>query len=97
MEQELRVCLIDGNAARTLFLGEDPIGQTVYLEGFSYTVVGMIDEDENASLFSQILQGGETDGTVYVPYTAGQEADGHGDREHAGGLCDRLQRHRRGH
>ena len=76
VEQELRVCLIDGNAARTLFLGEDPIGQTVYLEGFSYTVVGMIDEDENASLFSQILQGGETDGTVYVPYTAAKKLTG---------------------
>ena len=33
----------------------------------------MIDEDENASLFSQILMGGKTDGTVYVPYSSAKK------------------------
>ena len=58
VENNARVCLVDGDAAKTLFFGEDPVGQTFYLDGFEYTVVGMIDEDENASLFSQILMGG---------------------------------------
>ena len=73
VEQSLRVCLMDGNAARTLFYGEDPVGQTLYLAGIEYTVVGIIDEEENASLFSQILMGGRSDGTVYLPYTSAKK------------------------
>jgi len=71
--QGTRVCLVDGDAAKTLFFGEDPMGQTLYLSGLEFTVVGIIDEDENASLFSQILMGGSSDGTVYVPYTAAKK------------------------
>lgn len=70
------VCLIDGGAARTLFFGEDPMGKTLYLGGFEYTVVGTINEDEDSSLFSQILLGGNTDGTVYVPYTSAKKMAG---------------------
>lgn len=73
VEQSLRVCLMDGDAARTLFYGEDPVGQTLYLAGIEYTVVGIIDEEENASLFSQILMGGRSDGTVYLPYTSAKK------------------------
>ena len=76
VKQELRVCLVDGDAARTLFYGEDPIGKTVYLSGLEYTVIGTIDEEENASLFSQILMGGSSDGTVYVPYTSAKKMIG---------------------
>ena len=74
--QNARVCLMDGGAARTLFFGEDPMEQTLYLDGLEYTVVGMINEDENASLYSQILMGGDTDGTVYVPYTSAKKMIG---------------------
>ena len=49
------------------------MGQTLSLDGLEYTVVGMINEDENASLYSQILMGGDTDGTVYVPYTSAKK------------------------
>ena len=73
VEQSLRVCMVDGNTARTLFYGEDPIGQTLYLSGIEYTVVGTIDEDEDSSLFSQILIGGKSDGTVYLPYTSAKK------------------------
>ena len=71
--QTSRVCLVDGDTAETLFFGEDPMGQTLYLSGLEYTVVGTIDEEENASLFSQILLGGASDGTVYVPYTSAKK------------------------
>ena len=43
VENNARVCLVDGDAAKTLFFGEDPVGQTFYLDGLEYTVVGMID------------------------------------------------------
>ena len=76
VQQALQVCLVDGGAAQTLFYGEDPIGQAVYLAGREYTVVGMIDEDEDASLFSQILFGGSSDGSVYVPYTSAKKLMG---------------------
>ena len=76
VEQALRVCLVDGDAAQTLFFGEDPVGQTVYLSGIEHTVVGVIDEEENASLFAQILFGGKVDGTVYLPYTTAKKLAG---------------------
>lgn len=74
--QELRVCLVDGGTAETLFLGEDPVGKTLYLGGHEFTVVGMIDEEEDASLFSQILLGGGTDSAVYVPYSSAKKLMG---------------------
>ena len=73
VRENSRVCLLDGDAAKTLFFGEDPLGQTLYLNGREYTVVGMIDEEENVSLFSQILLGGTGDGMVYVPYTSAKK------------------------
>lgn len=74
--QELRICLVDGGTAETLFFGEDPIGKTLYLGGHEFTVVGMIDEEEDASLFSQILLGGGTDSAVYVPYSSAKKLMG---------------------
>ena len=43
------------------------------ISGIEYTVVGIIDEDEDSSLFSQILIGGKSDGTVYLPYTSAKK------------------------
>ena len=74
--QELRVCLVDGGTAETLFFGEDPVGKTLYLGGHEFTIVGMIDEEEDASLFSQILLGGGTDSAVYVPYSSAKKLMG---------------------
>ena len=76
VEQTSLVCLVDGDAAECLFFGEDPLGQTLYLNAREFLVVGTIDESENASLFSQILFGGSSDGTVYVPYTAAKKLAG---------------------
>jgi len=74
--QESRVCLVDGGTAKTLFYGEDPMGKTLYLAGREFTVVGVIDEEEDASLFSQILLGGSSDGAVYMPYTTAKKLMG---------------------
>lgn len=76
VERETRICLVDGDAAKTMFFGEDPLGQTLYLDGREFTVVGTIDEDENASLFTQILLGGKADGTVYLPYSTAKKLMG---------------------
>lgn len=76
VEQASRVCLVDGGTAQTLFYGEDPLGKTLYLDGFEYTVIGTIDEEEDVSLFTQILFGGSVDGTVYVPYTSAKKLMG---------------------
>lgn len=83
------VCLVDGGAARTLFFGEDPMGQTLYLGGFEYTVVGTINEDEDSSLFSQILLGGNTGRHGLCAVYVGQEDGRHVNRGHGGGVCHR--------
>lgn len=74
--QRSQVCLIDSGTAETLFFAENPLDKTLYLDGREYTVIGIIDEEEDASLFAQILFGGKTDGTVYVPYTSAMKLMG---------------------
>ncbi len=76
VENESRICMVDGNTAKTLFYGEDPMGKTLYLSGREFVVVGIIDEEEDASLFSQILFGGSSDGAVYMPYTTAKKLMG---------------------
>ena len=76
IERRSQVCLIDGGTAKTLFFGENPLGKTLYLNGREYVVVGTIDEEGDASLFAQILFGGQSDGTVYVPYTSAMKLMG---------------------
>lgn len=76
VERESRVCLLDGDTAELLFFGEDPIGQTMYIAGREFTVIGTIDQEENASLFAQILLGGTVDGKVYMPYSTAKKLMG---------------------
>ena len=37
-----KVCLLDNNAARTLFRSDDPIGQTIEIKGEPFTIIGLV-------------------------------------------------------
>lgn len=66
MQGNVKVCVIDKVCAESLFLGENPVGQTLMIGGIQYTVVGMRGEDNN--LMSQLSSGAGEDGNVYIPY-----------------------------
>ena len=59
------VCLIDQDMVDTFFYGEDPLGDTLYLSGLRFTVVGLFDSDSDTSVTG--MMSGTPD--ILVPYT----------------------------
>lgn len=67
IENESYVCVIDQDLADNLFLGEDPIGQQVIVDGIRYTVVGLEGTD-NSLMSAMAIMGASTGGTIIIPY-----------------------------
>jgi putative ABC transport system permease protein len=59
-------CVIDRQCADTFFKGEDPIGKTIRLGGYGYTVVGVRKGDNG--ILAALGSGGDGAGNVIVPY-----------------------------
>ena len=59
------VCLITPEMMETFFFGVDPLGETLYISGISFQVVGILSDDTTESLTS--LMSGSSD--ILVPYT----------------------------
>lgn len=69
---ENRVCMVSADFVNAHFYGVDPIGQRAYINNVSYTVVGVIAEDEDISISSLLL--GAPD--LYIPYTNALKMNG---------------------
>lgn len=61
-----RVCLINQELVEEFFYGVDPVGQTLYLNDLSFTVIGIISEDIDESI-SEMISGSPA---IIAPYTA---------------------------
>ncbi|MDF3001046.1 MAG: FtsX-like permease family protein [Bacillota bacterium] len=61
--RRLKICVIGTYEATELFGGADPIGETIKLNGSTYTVVGVLEETADSEESS-------ADDVIYVPYTA---------------------------
>lgn len=69
MTGDVYVCIIDEKLASSLFLGEDPLGKQLNINGFTYTVVGMPQTDDGDLMAAMSASmNGNVDGTVYIPY-----------------------------
>jgi putative ABC transport system permease protein len=64
-EQALRVAVIGADATAQLFGTRDSLGQTVYLNGLPYTVIGKIRKKDQDSNYS-----GPDNDKVFVPFSA---------------------------
>ena len=67
-----KVALVDGNAVRTLFAGENPVGKTLEISSDAFTVVGVIAQSQEFaptinSLRDYHLYMGSSSGAVYIP------------------------------
>ena len=67
-----KVALVDGNAVRTLFAGENPVGKTLEISSDAFTVVGVIAQSEEFaptinSMRDYHLYMGSSAGAVYIP------------------------------
>lgn len=59
-------CLIGDDIVESFFYGVDPIGESIYIDGIPFLVVGLLDEDESGSSISDMLSGGAD---IMIPYT----------------------------
>lgn len=59
------VCMINSDIVEEYFYGVDPIDEHIYIDGISFTVVGLI-SDEAAESVSDMMNGS---GDIYIPYT----------------------------
>jgi putative ABC transport system permease protein len=65
LEDSARVCVISHDIVDEFFYGIDPIGETLYINDLSFTVVGILSEDMNESISDMIS--GSAD--IIAPYT----------------------------
>ena len=72
VNQSSRVCLISSDLVETFFYGTDPIGETLYLSGRSFTVIGIL-TDDGASSISGMMSGASD---VLIPYTTALKMNG---------------------
>lgn len=72
VNQSSRVCLISSDLVETFFYGVDPIGQTLYLSGRSFTVIGVLTDDGDSSISG--MMSGSSD--VLIPYTTALKMNG---------------------
>lgn len=72
VNQSSRVCLISSDLVETFFYGVDPIGQTLYLNGRSFTVIGILTDDGDSSISG--MMSGSSD--VLFPYTTALKMNG---------------------
>ena len=59
------VCIISPDMVEELFYGVDPIGQSLYIDGIPFLVVGLMSEDSDGSISG--MMNGSPD--ILVPYT----------------------------
>ena len=59
------VCLIDSDMVEAFFYGVDPIGETLYIDGVPFLVVGLFSGDDSASIAD--MMAGSAD--ILIPYT----------------------------
>ncbi len=63
VEYRQKSCVIGTYVAQNLFKGEDPLGKTIKINGYSFTVVGVAKEKGDSSETSE-------DNRIYMPYTS---------------------------
>lgn len=68
MTGDVYVCVIDDDVAKGLFLGENPVGQTLMINGFTYTVIGIEGTNNDLMAAMSASMNGGVDGSVIIPY-----------------------------
>ncbi|MBE5833392.1 MAG: FtsX-like permease family protein [Butyrivibrio sp.] len=66
MDGNSRVCIVDETFINKVLQGQQVIGNTVRIGGYEYLIVGISKADN--SIFSQMSDSSDSDGTVLIPY-----------------------------
>jgi putative ABC transport system permease protein len=79
MESKNRVCIINEELQKVLFMGENPLLQEILIDGRSFTVVGIIDPEATTDLATAMgRQSGSnvSNGRIIIPYTVAMSMSG---------------------
>ena len=67
-----RVCLVGPDVLETFFYGIDPIGETIYLNGIAFTVIGTLSDSSEVTV-ATLLTGSPQ---ILMPYTTALKLNG---------------------
>ena len=70
--QRSRVCIISQGLQEKLFYGHDPIGQTMNLDGHTFTVIGVLSTENDNDVMTQAM-GDNGKEKCIVPYTTAMQ------------------------
>ncbi|HWQ79290.1 MAG TPA: ABC transporter permease [Anaerovoracaceae bacterium] len=68
MDGHTYTCVIDQDIAKSMFPGEDPMGQKIMINGQGYEIVGVRDTESTSDVMAGINSSDTADGTVIIPY-----------------------------
>ena len=71
-----RVVLLDQSAQEQLFYGVDPLGKLVYINGYEFTVVGVLSEADSSDVLAQAQSDSTDGGRVIIPYSTAMTLTG---------------------
>lgn len=78
MDSKNKVSLIDSEISKSLFFGKDPLGETITLNGTTYSIVGILNDESSNDIMSMLNTGSSPNGKVIIPYTTAMSMAGVG-------------------
>lgn len=79
MEGKNKIAIIDSDLSQSLFFAKDPLGENIVINGTTYSIVGVLDDDSSNDLMSMINAGSSQNGKVIIPYTTAMGMAGVGN------------------
>lgn len=76
VESKNRVCILNQDLEEALFPGVDSVGQSLQINGTTYMVIGVLNEDAIKDVTSMMAKGDDSDGKLYIPYTTAMSMAG---------------------
>jgi len=76
MENKNRVCIINPALQEILFPAQDPLGETIQINGQTFTIVGITDREVAADLQSAMTMRFGSRGKAIIPYTVAMSMQG---------------------
>ena len=78
MDRHSHACVIDAKLHGNLFPNENPIGQEIVVAGHTLQIVGLLNDDSDNDVMRAMsaMSGGDSGGTVIIPYQAAMRMAG---------------------
>jgi len=76
MNSKNKIAIIDSKVSKNLFFGRDPLGETMILDGTTYTVIGVLKDTDSGDIVSMLSAGNYDNGKILIPYTTAMKMAG---------------------